>query len=307
MNDRSKFLGGSDVAAVLGLSPWKTPVQLWLQKTGQVEYEEVDPARQRRFDRGHKLEPFIIEMGIDKLREQGHDVELIARNQRYIDQDYPFLACEIDAEIMVDGEPANVDAKSVHGFARNAWGDEDTDEIPIYYAAQFAFGMGITGRKRCYTFALIGLDDVAIYPLDHDADTIADIRWRCIEFWEKCVIGGERPEVLSYDDAGILWPKDDGTSVEATDDIAEAVADYDRLTYQRKQLDDLIDQRKIEIVEFMQPHATLTRAGKPIATWKSQTASRLDQKGLRAAHPSICADFTNITESRVFRIKRAKV
>lgn len=304
MNDRSKFLGGSDVAAVLGLSPWKSPVQLWLEKTGQVEYDEPDAARQRRFDRGHKLEPFIIEMGIDKLREQGHSVELLSRNDRYIDPDYPFLACEIDAVLLLDGEEINVDAKSVHGFARKAWGDEETDEIPIYYAAQFSFGLGITGRKRCVVFALIGLDDVAIYWLNHDAETIWDVRVRCIEFWENCVIGGNRPDVLSYDDASILWPQDDGAEVAATADIAELVADYGRLTYQKKQLEEMIEDRKTQIVEFMQPHATLVYEGKPIATWKSQKAQRLDQKGLKAAHPDICADFINTTESRVFRIER---
>ena len=69
--DRSTFLGGSDAAAVIGVSPWATPVELWLERTGQRPRQEPDAAAAKRFARGHKLEPFIREMVIDKLREIG--------------------------------------------------------------------------------------------------------------------------------------------------------------------------------------------------------------------------------------------
>ena len=35
--DRSKIIGGSDIAAVMGLSRWKTPLSLWAEKTGRVQ------------------------------------------------------------------------------------------------------------------------------------------------------------------------------------------------------------------------------------------------------------------------------
>ena len=148
--DRSQFLGGSDAAAVMGLSPWATPVELWQQKTGRAPAPKVTQARQRMFDRGHKLEPFIRDMVIDKLRDQGLDVELLASNQRYTDPEHEFLRAEIDFELLLrgsavigskivefKGEHINCDAKSVSGFARQKWGDVDTEDVPIEYAAQF--------------------------------------------------------------------------------------------------------------------------------------------------------------------------
>lgn len=303
--DRSRFIGGSDVAAVLGISPWMTPVQLWLQKTGQVDYSP-DPARERRFARGKALEPIIIQMGIDKLKEMGHEVELLRMNQRYVHPEYPFLACEIDFELLCDGQEITGDAKSVHGFARKKWGDEQTDEMPIEYAAQFQHGMGIRGRDKCVVFALIGLDDVAIYWLDRDQETIDGMRERCVEFWERNIVGGERPDILTYDDASTLWAKDDGTSIEADDEVARKVAAYQVAKATAKQYEEKADALKLDIVEFMQPHATLTHGGAPIATWKTQTASRIDSKALRAAHPKLAQDFTTITESRVFRPKQGK-
>ena len=78
--DRRTFLGGTDAPAVLGVSPWMTAVDLWRLKTGRVK-PEPDPERDRRLERGKRLEPFICEMVVDKLRDQGHEVKVLARNE----------------------------------------------------------------------------------------------------------------------------------------------------------------------------------------------------------------------------------
>src|SRR5207237_6149579 len=103
--DRRRVIGGSDVAAVMGLSPWETPVELWEEKAGhKPPSTEIDLERERRFRRGHKLEPFIREMVMEKLQDEGLRVELLAVNQRYQDTEHPFLACEIDFELRLWGE-----------------------------------------------------------------------------------------------------------------------------------------------------------------------------------------------------------
>lgn len=101
--DRSQFLGGSDAAAVMGLSPYATPVELWQEKTGRTRKDPEDPIRQRILARGQRLEPFIREMTIEKLRDMGLSVELLAVNQRYVDPEHAFLSCEIDFELELTG------------------------------------------------------------------------------------------------------------------------------------------------------------------------------------------------------------
>jgi predicted phage-related endonuclease len=130
--DRQSFLGGTDAPAVLGVSQWMTPVDLWRLKTGRAK-QEPNEQRDRRLARGKKLEPFICDMVVEKLRDEGHDVQVLARNERYTDPEHAFLSCEIDMELLVDGEHCNTDAKSVGGQARHKWGQEGTDEIPIDY------------------------------------------------------------------------------------------------------------------------------------------------------------------------------
>lgn len=304
--DRSNFLGGSDAAAVMGLSPWATPVELWGQKTGRTPKETPDAARQRMFDRGHKLEPFIRDMVIDKLRDQGHEVELIRSNERYVDPEYGFLACEIDFELMLNGEHINCDAKSVSGFARKKWGEEDTEDVPIEYAAQFMFGLMVTGRKRCLVAALRSFDDVDIYWTLRDDETISAMRPKLVSFWVDHVLADVPPDPMVFTDIKYLFPKDNGQAIEATGEIATAVRELSRIKGDIKLLEEKEDALQFQIAEYISPNTLLTYAGKELCTWKAQDTARIDQKLLKEEQPEIAAQYTTISSTRVLRIKKAK-
>lgn len=297
MPDRSKFLGGSDAAAVMGLSPWSTPVELWQQKTGRVAKEAPDRASIKRFERGHKLEPFICDMAIDKLRDMGLTVELIARNQRYIDPEHQFMSCEIDFELRVtgtlviggvevalDGEHINADAKSVTGFARKKWGEEDTEDVPIEYAAQFMFGLMVTGRRYCLVAALRSFDDVDVFWTVRDDETIAAMRPKLASFWLDHVVADVPPDPMVFDDIKLLFPCDDGTPVEASQEIAVKVEQLRRVKASIKDLEEEEEALTFAIAEWISPHALLKFNGKELASWKGQSDSRLDQKLLAAAN-----------------------
>lgn len=302
--DRSQFLGGSDVAAVMGLSPWATPVELWMQKTGRQPREEPTEAKQRIYDRGHKLEPFIRDMVIDKLREAGHQVELIACNERYADAEHPFLACEIDFELMLDGEHINCDAKSVSGFARKKWGEVDTEDVPIEYAAQFMHGLGVTGRSKCLVAALRSFDDVDIYWTLRDEETITAMRARCVQFWNDHVLADVPPDPLEFSDIKALFPLDNGKAIDATEEIAQKVADLKRVKATIKDLEDQVEILTFDIGNYISPNTTLKYLDKKIATWKAQSTARIDTTALKEKAPEIAAKFTKTTISRVLRLEK---
>lgn len=294
--DRSRFLGGSDAAAVIGVSPWSTPVELWQEKTGRKRKDPVDPMRQKILDRGHKLEPFIREMAIDKLRERGLQVELLACNERYQDPEHPFLACEIDFELrltgaiviggellQLQGEHINVDAKSVTGFARKKWGIEDTEDVPIEYAAQFMHGLMVTGRGLCLVAALRSFDDVDLYWTKRDDETIAGMRVKEVDFWVNHVQADKAPDPYTFDDIKLLFPLDNGLAVEATEEIAEKVQQLKRIGEQRREWEQAEEVLKFEVGEFISPNTRLTFKGVDLCTWKGQNDTRLDQQQLAAA------------------------
>lgn len=315
--DRNKWLGGSDCAAVLGVSPYDTPVEMWQKKTGRASNEAIDPAQQKRFDRGHRLEPVIREMTIDKLQSMGLRVELLACNQRYADPEHPFLSCEIDFElrlwgtveidgndVVFAGESINADAKSVTGFARKKWGEVDSSDVPIEYAAQFQMGLMITDRATCLVAALRSFDDVDIFWCLRDEETIKAMRLKLVSFWLDHVLADVPPDPYTFDDICSLFSSDNGLSIEATAEIAEKVADLDKIRKQVTEWEKAEEALKMEIADFIRPNAALTVDGRVIATLKGQNYTRLDLEAFREAHPDIAKEYTRTKTIRVLRVKK---
>ena len=186
--DRATYLGGSDAAAILGLSKWATPYQVWLKKTGQAVEEPADKQREKVLKRGRKLEPYVLEMLIEELEDRGHDVQGIRVStpddpNRYQDAELPFLAAEIDVELKVDGEDVNGELKTVHPFAAKEWGEQGTDDIPAYYTAQVMHGLMVRPKRISVVGALIGADDLRVHLVERDDEIIAGIRRMEVEFW----------------------------------------------------------------------------------------------------------------------------
>lgn len=146
--DRTKYLGGSDVAGILGISPWRTPLEVYLDKV-QPRIKPVDPSKQKVFTRGQRMEPYVI----DLLSEET-GLEIIHRGNRYIHRDYGFIAAEIDAEAAT-GE--NIEIKTVSPFKAKEWGEVQTDAIPVHYTAQAMHGLMVTGKQVCVFGVLIGV------------------------------------------------------------------------------------------------------------------------------------------------------
>ncbi len=214
--DRSKFLGSTDMAAIMGLSKWKTPLDVYLEKIGEAP--PPDPSKQKIFARGKKFEPLIIEMMQDELGYQ-----IIARNKRYADSEFPFMSCEVDCETVIESEHTNIEIKTSHPFVANQWGDEGTDEIDIAYACQAMYSLMITGRQHCIFGALIGSDNLVTYNIYRDDETIAGMRAKAIDFWNNNVLARVPPEPINMDDMMRLFARIKGRPVTLDDPTSELV------------------------------------------------------------------------------------
>lgn len=307
--DRRKFLGGSDAAAVLGVSPWKTPVQLWLEKTGRdAELEREDPDATRRKKRGVILEPFIRQMTIEKLVDEGHDVKLVATNKRYTDRVDRFLSCEIDFELMLDGELVPVDAKSVDGRARLRWGEVGTDEIPIEYAAQFMAGLMIHPKapRRTLVAALRGFDDVDLYWQERDEVTIEAMRAKMVSFWLENVKADKPPDPKTLADLRGLWPKPEPKGIQATDEILELVAGLKKIQADAADLKRAEDNIRFFLGRFIGDAAVLRDGVRDLMTWELEERGRFDLDAFKAAHPDWHAMFYRREKTRVLRFARSR-
>lgn len=270
--DRTQFIGGSDAAAILGISPWKSAFQLYQEKIG-VAVDDVSPEKQRLFARGKRWEPVVVEMLVDELQYRGHDVQIIGRNARYQDREFPFLSAEVDLELLVDGEECNAELKTVHPFAAKAWGEPDTDEIPIYYAAQAMHGLMVKPRQKCIVAALIGADDLRVHQIERDEETIAAMRAKELAFWQR-VQDRNPPDPETAADVKWLYAKDCGEIAEANDELLRLVGELHFQKTTAKHAEAAIERISTQIKLAMGNAALLLYEGRPIATWKSNKPSR---------------------------------
>lgn len=301
-HDRTRFIGGSDTAAILRISPWKSDFTAYQEKTGEYQ-EEVTPAKQKIFNRGKRWEPIVIEMLVDELEDRGHDVQIITRNQRYVDPVHSFLAAEIDLELMIDGEYHNGEMKTVHPFAAKDWGEPGTDEIPIYYVAQVLHGQMVTGRNKTIVAALIGADDLRVHQVNRDDEIIQIIREKEIEFWDQ-VQRRDPPEPTTLDDILRLYSRDSGEAIEANDELLDLIDEMKVVKQALKNSEAAETRLKIMIGKIVKTASVAISNGKPVLTWKSHSTDRLDVETIKTQAPGIYKQYLKTSDSRVLRLKK---
>lgn len=300
--DRRRFVGGSDISAILGVSPWKTIVDLWAQKTAPEQENRPATGVKRR---GHRWESTVAEMLVEQLAAEGHDVTVLHANRRFVDPVVPFFSCEIDYEIMLDGELTNVELKTVHPFKTKEWGESGSDDVPIWYTAQAMWGLGVTGRRKSIVAPLFGADEIRVYPVEVDDVTIQALRERAGAFWTNHVLTGIPPEPTSLSDVAKLFPKD----VEAAPIVADE--DLTGVLLRMRALEREIKAREAEFdgLEFLVKRAMESTtelklpAGNTAAVWKERSYPWLDETALKEAHPKIYKEFVRKTAKRTFALK----
>lgn len=262
LSETRGYLGGGLIAAVLGLSPFLTPLDAYLQIVGEMQ-EELTPEKAEFFADRAALEPWAA---AKFARTTG--LQIIRRNERYDDAEFAWAKAEIDAEVSDGG---NMEIKTCHPNAAKAWGDPDSDEEPpMYVTAQAVWGMGVHPATHCYVHALIGFDDQRIYRIERDDDLIAHIRKKASDFWKYHIEPRRPPQPTRIEDLLRLYATDSGRAVEADADIRDTL---EHLCAERQAVK-LHEARKLTheyaIKSYMRDATTLTVAGQAVATWRAR-------------------------------------
>lgn len=211
-DDRKLYIGGSDIAAVMGVSRWKTPLQLWAEKTGMVEPEDLSD--KEYVELGTELEDFVA-----KRFEKKSGLKVRRSPKRYIDKEYSFMSCQVDR--LVTGTDDLLDCKTCSAWKEKEWGGE---EIPIEYILQLSWQLMITGRKIGYIAVLIGGQKFVWKQITNDKELFIKMRAAAINFW-RMVEDRTPPAAEGADNAFMvnLYPTANDTIKEASSDVNEAV------------------------------------------------------------------------------------
>lgn len=261
---RRTGIGASDAAAALGVSKYKTPYQLWLEKRGEVE--DADLSDNLSVQQGIILEAPVAE--IYQLRT-GRRIERVNRVLRR--RDRPYMMATLDRRVI--GERRLVEVKTVGlgngGYVSDEWGEDATDKTPFHVGVQAQDQLAVTGYDVCDVPALLAGYGVRIYTIHRDEELIAMIEQRLEQFW-NCVLTGEPPPVTTPDDALARWPLSQQAEAVATPDVITLVNRYRELDSQKDALDDELSRVKADICAFMADADTLVDGrGRKLLTWKT--------------------------------------
>lgn len=303
--DRSTYLGSSDVAAIMGVSKYRTPLDVYMAKVEPID-EPVDLDRARILRRGHVLEPYIVQMMVEQLRRDGHEVEVVGQGRRLRHPEHDFLAAEIDCELLVDGELCNGEAKSAGWRAAEEWGEAGTDEIPIHYGAQVHHAQIVTGRRTTWVGALFGLDDCVMYRVDADDELHAEILARMVGFWHDHVLARVPPDPVRIEDVHRLYRRSGPPPVEASPEILDHVQALRAIRAKIRALEDEAAEHQFAIAAYMAESDELVSGGQTILTFRHQVRRVVDAKRLKAERPDIFNAYLRESQSRPILFKRGK-
>jgi putative phage-type endonuclease len=257
--ERMLGIGGSDLPIILGLSNYKTPYQLYLEKTGVVQPDDEMSDFQYW---GHKLE--------DVIRQ-----EFAKRNNVTVECPdtithpfHEFLRGNVDG--FIPEWNAILEVKCSASWMTSNWGEDGSDVIPMQYLVQVAHYCAITNADCAYIAVLIGGNDYREFKYVRDLALEAKIIDAAKTFWD-CVQTRTPPAAINQIDLKLMFPKHDPEkSVVVEPEIKEQLETLAETKFKIKQLSEVEDQYKFNIMQFMQDAECLVNEDNvPIVTWKA--------------------------------------
>lgn len=294
---RTTYLGGSDAAAACGMCPWKSPVDLWLVKTGRQADADLSDNEAVRW--GNLLEPIVRD---EYEFQTGYDVR---PGDFRIHPTIPWMAANLDGYAQPTGQATRVlEIKTAGPRQSHLWGDPGSDAVPQNYVCQVMHYLIVTGLSRADVAVLVAGQRFRIYEVERDEALCEWIVERESAFWE-CVKNDTPPEDRRIGDAAKLFHESFGRVVTASTAIKQTVEDLRTVDVALKQLQERKDGFVESIQTYMQDAAELHDAdGVPLATWKSSAQSRVDIRSLEKDHPAIAETYRRTTPVRRFLLKR---
>lgn len=291
---RKQGIGGSDASVVCGINRYKSPIELWMEKTGQLPHQEAGEAAYW----GTQLEPFVR---AEFTKRTG--IEVSRRNELLQSEEHPFMLANLDGICEVpDVGPCIFEAKTASAYKVGEW----EDAIPDEYALQLAHYMAVTGYAGAYIAVLIGGNTFKWKFIERDEELISMLIQLETDFWNHVQDGTPPPLDGSDASAKFLaerFPNSTPRShIILPDTAANLLAQYDEACEELEAVTER-KQKAENLLKEMIGENEVGTAGDRVITWKSVSQERLDSKTLRAEHPVLYKKYVNQTSYRRFSVK----
>lgn len=296
---RKLGIGASDVATVVGLNPYKTPLKLWREKLGLDAPEEENEAMRR----GQYLEDAVARWWAN---ETGREIIAASKTDfLFIDETRNYLRVSPDRTFWIPDAVRNDDNKGILE-CKTTMMNVDPDDIPKTWFCQVQMNLGVAGYTHgslawmCGNFKF-GYVDIEFVPEFYQwlVDAVE-------KFWTFNIMQKVEPEPVNSTDVLIKYNQHvSGKIIEVGDEVLNA---YNELKEIKKHIAEL-DGKKGELEERIKlsfgDAEAVTHDGITLATWKaSKPSMKFDEKAFKAANPSEWDKYAKeVAGSRRFLLK----
>ena len=274
LEERRKGIGGTDAAAILGVSKWMTPHDVWLAKLGRLSPKPDSEAMWW----GRALEDTIALRYSQRTGRQTWKPDKFLQHPRH--------SCLIGSpDRLIVGDRRGLEIKMANAFiARSEFGDAGTDEIPQGYLVQCLHYLSLTDFDFWDVAALLGGSDFRIYIVEHDRALTASISDRLAGWWQRHIVEGVEPEI-GDSEATRQWLRESFPQDMAPPLIADATATgwAERLRNARALLAGLEAEEAVAMnnLKALIGEAEGMKGDGWSATWKlARGATKVDWEGL---------------------------
>ena len=264
---RGEGIGASEVAAVVGLSPWDSPFSLWLKKTGQVPPTEENQAMRL----GHLLEPVVATLWEEETG--GKVVKASAADIIYQDAEKPWRRVTPDRIAYRISAWSGRKEKILLEIKTTATGF-DAETIPDNYLAQCQYQMLVTGIHKCELAWLTAGRYFDTARIEYDPEFAEWLGEEVDKFWNENILGMKEPDLLTVSDF-VFKGSEPETKVEADDEAMKDIEELRTVNEGISELEGRQEALKERIQLFMgQNEGLVAPDGTLLATWKSGKRGR---------------------------------
>lgn len=316
-------IGGSDAAAVLGISPFRTARDLYYDKLNIASVVD-DDGNWVAMKMGHLLEDLVAEIFSRKTGFKVYQVKKMFQHPQY-----PYMLADVDYFIeLPGGGTAILEIKTTNYNAKGNWWKDGEEIVPDYYEAQGRHYMAVTNLDEVYFCCLYGNneDEVIIRRLKRDLSYESELVALEGYFWTDHVQARVPPPYRENGDAILAssqrhtGPADpDAGLVELGQDLKNRFTEYLALQKQKQSMDRCVKGletemerlRAIIVAEMGQSccaHCSLDEVDYEITynPIRKLTVSKDNLLRLKLLHPDIYDEFVGVSEYRKFSVKQVK-
>lgn len=180
---RRSSIGASDVAAILGLDPYRTGLDIWLQKRGLAEVQDQTEASLM----GHLLEPVVA----TRYAMVHPDVSL--RTSETIVGNEPYFTATPDRVASTHKQEWLVEIKTKSRWTAERFGEAGTDQVPPEILCQVLWQMACTGMDHCDVAVLVDGREYREYGVPYDREVAASMQEQARDWWIRHIVNGQEP------------------------------------------------------------------------------------------------------------------